>query len=132
MSDVMVKPCSKCKKGERMNKHSWCAQCNRDYQRERRTNPETREAHLEADKRRQRKFLYGITAEQFDALVLEQNGCCAVCNKPTEKLCVDHCHESGKIRGLLCNTCNAGIGLLGDTAEALMNAATYLIEREEN
>jgi len=60
-----------------------------------------------------------------------QGGVCAICGKPeatarTKRLCVDHCHETGKVRGLLCSHCNRAIGLLGDSCAILASAITYL------
>lgn len=64
-----------------------------------------------------------------DPLVLlaAQGGRCAICRKDiTEKFVIDHSHESGLVRGLLCGPCNLGIGQLGDSAERLFSAALYL------
>ena len=81
------------------------------------------------------KHRYGITAAEYDAMYETQKGCCAICGKHAEagsspahwknKLAVDHCHDTGKVRGLLCNDCNAGIGHLGNERVALA-AAAYL------
>lgn len=92
-------------------------------------NPDShREAHL--------KHRYGITTAEYNALLATQHGVCAVCGKPPgadttlphhwkSKLAVDHCHDTGKVRGLLCNGCNAGVGHLGTESVALA-AARYL------
>lgn len=59
----------------------------------------------------------------------EQNGLCAICNRPeaeTGTLRLDHCHDTGKIRGLLCNGCNMGIGSFKDSPENLIAASEYL------
>ncbi|MBC7381892.1 MAG: endonuclease VII domain-containing protein [Bacteroidia bacterium] len=77
---------------------------------------------------------YGISLSNYNEILEKQNGKCAICNKtPKEKnmgrkknLCVDHCHTTGNIRGLLCDTCNRGIGLLDDNKELLNNALLYL------
>lgn len=77
---------------------------------------------------------YGISTKDFEELLLSQNNCCAICNinqdelKNNKKkfLCVDHCHTTGKIRGLLCDNCNRGIGLLGDDLDTLESAVAYL------
>jgi hypothetical protein len=78
---------------------------------------------------------YGLNAEQYDALNEEQSGLCAICRRPERKhhqngrlnsLAVDHCHATGKVRGLLCNTCNRGIGLLGEDPALLAVALAYL------
>lgn len=77
---------------------------------------------------------YGITPEQYDALHDAQNGLCAICGQPETKvmkgircvLAVDHDHVTGKIRGLLCTRCNAGLGQFGDNIESLAKAIDYL------
>lgn len=73
------------------------------------------------------KYHYGITKEELAAMLEKQNDVCAICFKAS-KLCIDHCHSSGKFRGLLCQTCNKGIGLFKDNIEFLENAAKYLKE----
>ena len=81
------------------------------------------------------KHRYGITAEEYERILGEQHGACAVCGRlPTPGvnipkhwigLCVDHCHDTGKIRGLLCNECNLAVGY-GGTEENLIRAARYV------
>lgn len=77
---------------------------------------------------------YGISMADFDALLLEQGGVCAICGGgPTaryQQLDVDHDHETGQVRGLLCGSCNRGMGLMGDSVNALISAATYLIRSQ--
>jgi hypothetical protein len=76
---------------------------------------------------------YGITLEDYERMMVEQGGGCAICgltenqwkNAPT-KLCVDHDHDSGLVRGLLCRRCNVGLGALGDSEEGLERALAYL------
>ena len=68
---------------------------------------------------------YGLTIEHYDALSSAQNGLCAICEKAHE-LVVDHNHETGAIRGLLCSQCNKGLGHFGDSAKTIENAARYL------
>jgi len=68
----------------------------------------------------------------FTELNRVQNGLCAICKKPCDTndvLSVDHCHETGKIRGLLCNKCNIGIGMLGDSVAGVQAALDYLKEQ---
>ena len=65
---------------------------------------------------------YGITLEQYDALLLKQNDGCAICGTPggsprnhnQPNLVVDHDHDTGAVRGLLCQSCNGGMGILGE------------------
>ena len=79
----------------------------------------------------QLKSSYGITEETYLAMLEAQDGACAICNTktPTGKwkvFAVDHCHTTGKVRGLLCNECNRGMGLLKDSPELLQKAIDYL------
>lgn len=72
---------------------------------------------------------YGITQEDFDALLKQQDNVCAICEKPciTEQpLSIDHDHTTNKVRGLLCRKCNSGIGMLGDSPLLLEKALKYL------
>jgi len=71
------------------------------------------------------KSLYGLTDFDVDLMRQKQGGKCAIC-KRTKKLCVDHCHSTGKVRGLLCNGCNSSIGKLLDSPEVCRSAAEYL------
>jgi hypothetical protein len=80
---------------------------------------------LSREKRRFRS--YGLTPAKYDKLFIKQGGKCALCRMtPQEGLHVDHDHNTGKIRGLLCRKCNTGLGKLGDTAESVQRAVKYL------
>lgn len=82
------------------------------------------------------KHRYGITPEQYSELFHEQNGRCSICgneetarhnrSKEIQKLAVDHCHTTGKVRGLLCMDCNRGLGKFHDDPERLQKAIEYL------
>jgi hypothetical protein len=72
---------------------------------------------------------YGLTLDQHAALFAAQNGLCAICGSEpheTQGLAVDHCHQTGDVRGLLCHKCNRGIGYFKDSPERLRAAAEYL------
>lgn len=73
---------------------------------------------------------YGISMQEFDELVEFQSGKCAICFKPLDTINrranIDHCHDTGKVRGILCSGCNTGIGQLGDNIEGLKRALYYL------
>ena len=76
---------------------------------------------------------YGIDVAHYEALLISQDRCCAICrgqNTNKKALAVDHCHKTGKVRGLLCNSCNRGIGMLGDSSWRLRLAAEYLAKWE--
>ena len=73
---------------------------------------------------------YGLTLDDYDEMLEEQGNSCAICDVhisalPTN-LHVDHCHTTGKVRGLLCNKCNAGLGMYNDNPELLYTAIKYL------
>lgn len=77
------------------------------------------------------KHSYGITLEQYEALYKSQDGKCLICNgsfpnRGKDGLVVDHCHNEGHIRGLLCAKCNTGLGQFGDDIQRLQNAIEYL------
>jgi hypothetical protein len=82
-----------------------------------------------------RRRKYGVTSDQYQALYAAQRGTCKICkgSRPQtsprggqKPLAVDHCHATGRIRGLLCNKCNAGLGMLDDSIDLLRAALAYL------
>jgi hypothetical protein len=78
-----------------------------------------------------RERTYGVTADQFDAMMLRQAGCCAICQEPMGTPAVDHDHDTGRVRGLLCRRCNTGIGMLADDPDRLLSAAAYLLAHQD-
>jgi hypothetical protein len=103
-----------------------------------------RKAHAqkarERTKRWQEKNLlmsrYGIDKDQWNKMFQEQQGKCLICEKHASEtkrgLAVDHCHKTGKVRGLLCHTCNKGLGLFRDNAEIISSAIDYLNKHKED
>lgn len=89
-----------------------------------------RHTKKEIARRSNLKSKYGISLQDFDNMVKRQGGKCLICdNKPNHKhrkLFVDHCHESGKVRGLLCGQCNAGLGMFHENVTTLTRAIEYL------
>lgn len=73
-----------------------------------------------------RNYRYGVSPKRYAEMLHKQKGVCAVCSLPYPSLCVDHCHRTDEIRGLLCQRCNTGIGFLMDSPESLRAAANYL------
>jgi len=84
-----------------------------------------RESNKERIKALNLQYNYGISLEDYNELLIRQNNKCALC-PATTKLVVDHCHKTGKIRGLLCGKCNKGLGMLGDTIETITKVLKYL------
>lgn len=101
-------------------------------------NPERRKAIQNAWNRRNRAKMkdchlqreYGISLEQYKEWLAAQKECCAICKRHQSEfkiaLAVDHDHETGEVRGLLCKQCNIGIGLLGESRQNLTAAIEYL------
>jgi len=82
-------------------------------------------------KKRHLERKYGMTQDDWDAMYKAQNGVCAICKVPGRvgkhgKLAVDHCHVTGRVRGLLCTPCNISIGILGETPEQWEIVSKYL------
>jgi hypothetical protein len=116
-----------------------CIECNKvgkknwnreNPERKTKRNKEWIKKNPERYKANQLRIKFGITLEQYNELFTAQNGGCAICraNGPELKrqLSVDHCHATGKIRGLLCDTCNVGLGYFKDNQNLLAKAIAYL------
>ena len=67
-----------------------------------------------------------ISDEYYTTLLKRCEGRCEVCNRPIDKLCIDHCHSTNKVRGVLCNNCNTALGLVGDSKETLTKLIQWL------
>ena len=97
--------------------------------------PATKEGY----RRRSLMCAYGITLEEFDNMLKSQGGACRLCGtfNPLGEgntgrvisFSVDHCHKTGRVRGLLCNPCNRGLGFLNDDPELLARAIKYLEDK---
>lgn len=105
------------------------------YKRHREEQRRWRTKNLEKNKEIQRKsylkFKYGLTVEDYNDLLETQNYKCAICESDPiiySNLSIDHCHETGKIRGLLCQNCNSAIGFLKEDPEVVLKAYQYLQE----
>lgn len=71
------------------------------------------------------KYRYGLSLDEYISMFAAQNNQCAIC-KQEVRLCVDHDHETDKVRGLLCFKCNAALGLFNDSVDVLSRASDYL------
>jgi len=131
----MTKVCSKCRKRKKVSSFFkrkadpdgyaiWCKQCAYAY------GTQWRKANPNRLRNYALKRFYGCTWKQREKMAIKQNYKCLICEKSEEALTkilvVDHCHKTGKIRGLLCNNCNNGIGYLKENMKSLKNATKYL------
>ncbi len=132
MTETSHKRCADCGEekplDEFYSKQSYCKPCHRArVSAWRKTNRKERAEHW---RRKDLKRRYGITLEQWDEMYEAQGGCCAICGTTepggSGRFHVDHCHDSGNVRALLCSTCNAGLGSFKDNPELLQAAIEYL------
>lgn len=78
------------------------------------------------------KNKHGLSSAEFHAILKAQNGLCGICDSQLLTLTVDHCHKTGKVRGILCSACNSSVGKLGDSSQGVMRAVRYLERAEVN
>jgi hypothetical protein len=92
-----------------------------------------RVANRDQIRQRSRIGRYGMSQDEFEMMWMKHIGACAICgasfgNQPYR---IDHCHKTGRVRGLLCVSCNTGIGLFKDNPGLLLNAMRYLSENRK-
>jgi hypothetical protein len=108
-------------------------------------NKEYYENHYESHKEQYKEYYnhdreriynqtYNISLEEYNSLYESQMGCCAICKKPQsevkKRFSIDHNHKNGKIRGLLCNSCNLFLGICCDDINILKESINYLLKSE--
>lgn len=151
---MQFRECPKCKVQKSMDNfaknkrkpsgyNSWCKACTNQWAKD---NKEVRsekiKAYYEANKEEILEYKknwhylkrYNLTLEELLTMKVEQNSRCKICGKhesetPRKSLCVDHNHTTGKVRGLLCESCNQGLGLFYDNPDNLKNALEYLLSQ---
>ena len=131
-----MKTCSKCKKtlplvrfkkdkNRKDGLSSWCKKCHSDdvvkYQKR-------NKQATDRNKKRHQIKSYGITDKDYYKIYDKQHGECLICEQKFDVLCIDHCHSTGEIRGLICSKCNSGIGFLKDNAYLAAKAFVYLFK----
>ena len=87
----------------------------------------------ERNRENEMKVKYGMTRLDYINVLLKQNNKCAICGRDWaegERFHIDHCHNSKKVRGILCHQCNCGIGMLRDSSELCLKGALYLEEHK--
>jgi hypothetical protein len=109
----------------------WCTPCRTKQQRERKSKYDAERAQIlkEQNLDRHLRKIYGISLEDYNNIHLHQLGRCRLCDNPCpsgKRLAVDHCHSTGKVRGLLCVNCNTALGSFKDNLELLKKAVKYL------
>lgn len=128
---------SYCKECNQKERNEWRAKSSKDNDRNKAYNREN--AHIIRGNKIKAYWPgtdWKQASENYKALRISQNGVCAICKRPERRqhatsgtiwdLAIDHCHETGQVRGLLCNACNRGLGLLGDKVGTLETVMAYL------
>ncbi len=137
----MAKSCSKCKEYKKANYFyrnvkskdkltSACKKCIDKQQNEKAKSNKGWDTDKQRDTRFKKQF--GISLEEYNNFLEEQNYSCAICGKSEEdnkkRLAVDHCHKTNKVRKLLCHHCNIALGMVQDNEEILISMISYLKE----
>ena len=106
---------------------TWCKSCNAAYQ------AAYRAAHNADNAAYKRRRRYGLTPEQYQTMLAVQGSACAICRRPFDLTIgtpnsphIDHDHDTGALRGLLCGSCNRAIGFLQDSPNLTWAATQYL------
>ena len=139
--ELRVKCRGRCKRllsaGE-INAAGLCKPCANRQQRE--WNSKNHEQRMRNVRRSYFPKKCGITLEEYEEKLKKQKGLCLICEKPEKRkrngrvmsLHVDHCHKTGKVRGLLCSNCNSALGKFGDSIKRLRKAIAYLEYSRDN
>jgi len=136
-SKLTSKECTKCKTTQDISEFhnrtltsgkktfsSQCKTCRKEYlYKWRATNPLEYKEHYTRSKL---KSKYALTAADVERMKEEQNFCCAICDEP-KRLVIDHSHDTGKVRGLLCHSCNTHLGVI-ENKEKMRRMQEYLNE----
>ncbi len=132
-----MKACIRCKVNKNLScfwkhpqkkdgRYPSCKACN-SVRRKKVQSPQERKENRDMRNRLRRT---GCSSELYIKFKIAQKNCCAICHQhrslQKKELAADHCHKTGKIRGLLCNNCNTGLGMFKENAMLLENAANYI------
>ena len=121
--------CKECEKSNRKKRYS--QNKDKDKQSSKKWGIKNRSRKLDLARSSWLKTRFGITVDDYDKMLAEQSGVCAICSRPEritgrKNLAVDHCHKTKKIRGLLCGHCNTALGKFDDSIHLLEKAIMYL------
>lgn len=143
MAEATEKKCSMCEVVKpldqfhrqptgKLGRHSYCAECANSVRNSRRPTTSSERGYEPDQKRRWLlKARYGLTPDDFDALFASQGGRCAICLEVPARPCVDHNHETGQVRGILCHFCNIRLPAVEDE-KYHVPAMAYLIKWAAN
>lgn len=126
------KTCDKCLDSSRRSRLRYTKEQLYGYHKAWRDSTQLGRNSIKRQNTRRRLQLYGLTEESYQEILIKQNNAWAKCKKTfTKKIHTDHDHVTDQVRGLLCHSCNLGLGLLGDTLESLQEAVDYLKQAKQ-
>lgn len=120
-TDILKAHCVECYRAKEIEKYHKLSE-EKKKERRKRNKANTFEYRQQYRLKRQ----YGLTTEEFSGMILEQNSLCKICKEHMDTPQVDHCHTTGKVRGLLCRNCNTSLGLLKENPETLRSMIQYI------
>lgn len=136
------RPCKKCGSAERRTLNGNCLNCEKHSARDWRKTTPGKEATQRNHRERYHlykghyshksfeyhlKHKYGLSLDEYNSMMLAQDGKCAICKEKFSKLVVDHNHETGRNRELLCNPCNLSLGFLKENIEIVLHLKDYIV-----
>lgn len=115
----------------RKNQREWEDRTRRAVRR--RADPIRQAKYLEVKHRSDLRRRYGLALDEYDSMLIAQDGLCAICRsrQDSQRLAVDHDHLTGVVRGLLCITCNIAVGVVREDPTIAMNLVAYLRRADE-
>jgi N12 class adenine-specific DNA methylase len=130
----MTAVCSVCGLGTpiRIANKAGSIRCLNKHRAERKEWAKARPKQEERRRKERLKAKYGLTLQDYEAMRERQEGRCLICQKLSDLLVVDHCHETGRVRGLLCRSCNLALGYLEDDPRRAIRAARYVMNSENS
>ena len=126
--DGLQGQCRQCRRQYYLDNQERCKEHMRQYN----STPERKARHAVMSRQATLQRKYGITVEEYNDMLAAQGGKCKICGRTdsgsvaTNHLAVDHCHTTGKVRGILCDPCNRGLGLFQDNPDLTEAATAYL------
>lgn len=109
-------------------RHYYCKECqNERGAKWRAANPDkAKEVAKRSQRKRHLSSTYGMSVDEYDALLEKQGGVCPLCQRELKRPSIDHCHSTGKIRGILCRHCNSSLSVFENDPDAIYRLIAYL------
>jgi hypothetical protein len=117
-------------KSRKDNRHPYCRECRSIFETKQEKEGKRKRVRKPVSKEKKAEYIrrcrYRLDNEKYSEMVSKQDNKCAICSKEMSPPHIDHNHTTGEVRGLLCKSCNASLGLMKDSVELLEKAIVYL------